>query len=181
MTDLLPTAHVGTSGDGSGTSYADHPFLAYAHIIPGVFYLLFAPFQLSRTLRRRRLDLHRQLGRILVGAGLVTGAFAIGFGLLYPYGGFSEASASAVFGVYFVVALVLAYRSVKRGDVATHRRWMIRAVAIGTGVGTIRALVGLSEGLGIASFENAFGPTFWIAFVLHASAAEVWLNFRPRP
>lgn len=160
--------------DSFDRRYAEHPVLAYAHILPGLVYLGIAPFQVSRRFRRGRLPRHRAMGRVAIVAGLITGVFAIAVGLVFPYGGATEASASVVFGIYFLAALVLAYRSVRAADVDGHRRWMIRAFAVGTGVGTIRLLIGISQPFGI-SFESIFGPAFWIAFVAHALAAEAWL------
>jgi uncharacterized membrane protein YozB (DUF420 family) len=159
--------------------YALQPALAYAHIIPGVVYLLLAPFQISRRFRNRHLELHRRIGRFLVPTGVVTGVFAVAFGFFFSFGGFAEASATLVFGVYFVVALVVAFRAIRAGDQVTHRRWMIRAFAIGLGVGSIRLWVGLFQATGLLTFEAAFGVAFWIAFVIHAIAAEIWLRLRP--
>jgi hypothetical protein len=55
-----------------------------------------------------------------------------------------------VFGI--LTALVLAYRAIRGLDLTRHRRWMIRAFAIGIGVGLIRIIIGLFEGLGILTF-----------------------------
>lgn len=158
--------------------YAEHPGLAYAHIIPGLVYLSIAPLQVSRRFRNANLARHRRLGRVALGAGVVTGIFAIAVGIEFPFGGWTESTASVVFGCYFLAALVVAFRAVRAGDTHTHRRWMIRAFAIGVGVGTIRLVVGLAQAFGV-SFEAIFGPAFWIAFVLHAAAAEVWLRIFP--
>lgn len=160
--------------------YAEHPLLAYAHILPGLLYLGIAPFQVSERVRNGDIPRHRRLGRIALVAGLITGAFAIVVGLVFPYGGVVEASASTIFGLYFLSALALAYRAVRRGDVDIHRRWMIRAFAIGIGVGTIRLVIGFSQAFGVA-FDSIFGLAFWIAFVTHAIAAEWWLQRFPTP
>lgn len=163
--------------------YAENPVLAYGHILPGIVYLTVAPFQIARPVRRRHLDLHRTVGRVLIVAGLLSAVFALALGLFIPFGGIAESSATVVFGVYFAAALVLAYRAVGAGDIAAHRAWMIRAFAIGTGVGTIRVLVGFSEGFGLAEFDQVFGPAFWVAFGLHALLAEAWIRQlrAPRP
>lgn len=58
---------------------------------------------------------------------------------------------------------------------------MIRAFAIGLAVGTIRMWIGLFEATGVFEFQDAFGPAFWIAFVMHAIAAEIWLRVRRTP
>jgi uncharacterized membrane protein YozB (DUF420 family) len=89
-------------------------------------------------------------------------------------------SATLVFGLYFLAALVLAYRAIRSGRVSIHRRFMIRAFAVGVGVGMIRIVVGIGEAFGIG-IEQSFGAAFWIAFVVLAFLAEVWLRLRPDP
>ncbi|HEY3893735.1 MAG TPA: DUF2306 domain-containing protein [Pseudonocardiaceae bacterium] len=160
-------------------NYALHPVLAYAHILPGVLYLVGAPFQLSRGFRARHLAWHRRMGRVVLPAGVVAGVFAFVFGMLFPFGGVVEASATAVFAVYFVTALIIAFLAVKNGDITRHRRWMIRAFAIGLAVGTIRIWIGVFQALGLLSFQDSFGVAFWLSFVLHALVAEVYLRKRP--
>jgi len=159
--------------------YALNPALAYAHILPGAVYLLGAPVQLSRRIRTRSLRFHRALGRVVLVAGIVTGLFAIAVGILMPFGGSAETTATVVFGTYFLAALTLAYRAIRRGKIPTHRRWMIRAFALGVGVGLIRIIVGIFEGTGALEFSDAFGLSFWLAFVIMTVAAETWLRLRP--
>jgi hypothetical protein len=78
------------------------------------------------------------------------GIFAIAFGAFYSFGGWPEAVAAIAFGTYFGTALVLAFRAIRRGDVTRHRRWMIRAFALGLAVGTIRIWIGLFTVLGMS-------------------------------
>jgi uncharacterized membrane protein YozB (DUF420 family) len=159
--------------------YAQYPILAYAHIIPGVVYLVLAPFQVSRRFRNRHLDLHRKMGRVLVPTGILSGVMGVIFGFFFSFGGFAEASASVVFGTWFTLALALAYSYIRAGDTVRHRRWMIRAFAIGLGVGTIRIWVGLFQGFGLLDEVTSFGVAFWLSWTLHVIAAEVWLWRRP--
>ena len=161
--------------------YAEFPWLAYAHVAPGVLYLLLAPIQLWRGFRVRHYAWHRRIGRVAVLAGLVAGVFGIVFGIFLAFGGALQAAASVVFGAWFVTALTMAYRSIRRGDRRAHRRWMIRVFAIGLAVGTIRIWIGLFEALGLLGFRDAFGIAFWLAFSMHALAAELWLRWRPWP
>ena len=159
--------------------YAQYPILAYAHIIPGVVYLVLAPFQISRRFRNRHLDLHRKMGRFLVPTGILSGVVGVIFGFFFSFGGFAEASASVVFGTWFTLALALAYSYIRAGDTVRHRRWMIRAFAIGLGVGTIRIWVGLFQGFGLLDEVTSFGVAFWLSWTLHVIAAEIWLWQRP--
>jgi uncharacterized membrane protein YozB (DUF420 family) len=119
------------------------------------------------------------MGRVVLGAGLVSGTFALVFGAPNAYGGFWESVATILFSSYFLIALGLALRAILRRDVTTHRRWMIRAFAIGLAVGTIRLWVGLFLGLGLLDLQGSFAPAFWLAFTMHAVVAELWLRWRP--
>ncbi len=155
--------------------YALHPVLAYLHIIPGVFFLLGAPFQLSRRFRSRHMKAHRVFGRVLVVSALVAGVYALVIGAVFPFGGLGEATATWVFGVWFLICLVKGFGHARRREIAEHRAWMIRAVAMALAVGSIRIWIGLFEGFGVLESETAFAAAFWIAFLLHAAGAEWWL------
>ncbi len=123
---------------------------------------------------------HRRLGRVLAGAAMISGVFALIFGGRFSYGGLPEASAAVVFGLWFLTCLVLAVRAIRRDDIVHHRRWMIRAFAIGIGIGTTRIWLALF-GIAGLDFASSFGPAFWISFSLHAVAAELWLRAFPNP
>lgn len=56
------------------------------------------------------------------------------------------------------------------------REWMIRAFAVGLAVATIRPIIALFFIFSRLSPHVFFGTAFWIGFVLHAMAAEVWIN-----
>ena len=159
--------------------YVANPLTAYLHILPGAAYLLGALFQLSRRFREKHLRLHRRMGLFVLGAGLLSGVFALIFGVPHAFGGMGQAAATVVFGVWFLTGLCIAFTAIRRGNVRMHRRWMIRAFAIGLGVGSIRIWIGLLEAAEIMTFEATFAPSFWLGLGTHALAAEVWLRWRP--
>jgi hypothetical protein len=68
-----------------------------------------ATLQLAYWLRRRHYAVHRRVGRIQLGAGLLSGAMAAVIGLFFPIGGPGEVSATVLFGVWFLVCLALAF------------------------------------------------------------------------
>jgi Predicted membrane protein (DUF2306) len=75
---------------------------------------------------------------------------------------------------------VLAVRAIRRDDIVHHRRWMIRAFAIGIGIATIRIWLALLQIVGVGE-ASSFGPAFWISFPLHVVAGELWLWAFPNP
>ena len=74
---------------------------------------------------------------------------------------------------------LLACRAIKCDNPAQHRHWMIRAFAIGVGVGTIRVWIGVFAGFGLLSLSASHDVAFWLAFLIHVAAAEWWLQRTP--
>jgi ABC-type uncharacterized transport system YnjBCD permease subunit len=56
---------------------------------------------------------------------------------------------------------------------------MIRAFAVGVGVGTIRIWIGLLLGSGLLDFHDTFAVAFWIGLSLNVLAAEWWIRTTP--
>jgi uncharacterized membrane protein YozB (DUF420 family) len=178
----VPHVTAGTVPDeGIDREYALHPLLAATHIGLGVVYLLGASLQLWRPFRVRHYQVHRRLGRVLAPLAAVSGATGVIFGARYAFGGRAESAASVLFGSWFVLALVLAVVAIRRGDVVSHRRWMVRAFAVGLAVGTVRVWIGVFSALGVLTFPDRFAVSFWIGFCLHVLVAEWWLRTRPYP
>jgi uncharacterized membrane protein len=182
MIEDIPHIQAGTiPEDEYARPYVEHAWLAVAHIAPGVLYLIGAPFQLAYRIRSRAYWFHRRLGRLLLVAALLSGIFAIAYGIPFAFGGVGESSAAVVFSLWFMTCLVLAYRAIKQDRVRDHRRWMIRAFAIGLGVGSIRIWIGIFSATGLLDFQSSFAPAFWIAFISHAIGAELWIRTTPHP
>lgn len=174
--------------DDFAERYVDNPWRAYLHIGPGLVYLLGAPLQLSRRFRARHYTVHRRLGRVLLACALLGATFALLFGIPLAWGGAGESVATVVFGCWFIACLVLAFRAIRRDDVPQHRRWMIRAFAVGVGIGTIRIWVGIFEGIEqamsggttpTAPDPTMFAIAFWLAFTMHVAIGEWWLRRTP--
>lgn len=170
-------------------NYALHPVPAVAHIVPGLIFVIGAGFQTWPGFRRKHLTLHRRMGRVVAVAGLTAASAGLYVGISHPYDGWSERSASMVFGSWMLLCLVVGWRAVRRRDVATHRRWMIRAFAVALAISTIRLWAVIfsmtispqtATGLGqLAPPQSTFGLAFWLGFGLNVAAAEWWLR-RPR-
>ena len=161
--------------------FARYPILTLIHIIPGVLFLLLGPLQFSATIRARRLRWHRWSGRVYLICSLIIGVSALVMSLAMPaIGGPTQAVATTLFALLFLLALGKAYWSVLHRQIAQHREWMIRAFAIGLAVATIRPIIGLffaTSRLSSLTPDMFFGIAFWIGFVLHFLAAEAWIRW----
>jgi Predicted membrane protein (DUF2306) len=165
--------------------FARYPVLTLVHILPGLLFVVLGPLQFSSTFRKRHLQWHRRSGRVLFLCGAVIGVSALVMSFAMPaIGGVNQAAATALFGSWFLFALGKAFRHILRREIALHREWMIRAFSIGLAVATIRPIIAVffatSPFSGLTPYEF-FGTGFWIGFVMHLIAAEVWIQWtRPQ-
>jgi uncharacterized membrane protein len=164
--------------------FARYPVVTLVHILPGLLFMVLGPLQFSSTIRARHLQWHRRSGRVYLICGLVIGVSALVMSVAMPsIGGATQAAATTLFALFFLVALGKAYWHVMRREIARHREWMIRAFAIGLAVATIRPIIGLffatSRFSGLTP-DVFFGIAFWIGFVLHLIAAEGWIQLTRR-
>lgn len=160
--------------------FAQYPVLTLVHVVPALLFVVLAPLQFSATFRKCHLEWHRRTGRIVLLCGTVIGISALVMSFWMPaIGGISQAASTTLFGLFFLFALVKAFLHILRREVVLHREWMIRAFSIGLAVATIRPIVAIffatSRFSGLRPPEF-FGTAFWIGFVLHLIAAEVWIN-----
>jgi hypothetical protein len=116
-------------------------------------------------------------------SGVVTGITALAMTTRMAIGGATERAATGLFGVIFLIALGRAFVCIRRGEVARHREWMIRAFAVGLAVATVRPIVGAffaAQSLTHLKPDEFFGIAFWLGFTTHLVAAEVWINYTRR-
>ncbi len=158
--------------------FAAHPRTTLLHVVPGGLFLLIAPLQFSSWIRRRHVRFHRWSGRFLVLIAVVSTVPGLFFGLVIPYAGLVESAAIALFGGLFLVALVRAVLAIRRGEVARHREWMIRAFAVALAIATVRVVaIALDIALTPAGIRPPalFALSVWTGWVLTVGAAELWI------
>jgi uncharacterized membrane protein len=156
--------------------FAAHPTLTLLHVLPGALFLTLGPLQFSRRIRTRHLRFHRWSGRVLVAAAIVSAIASFYFGILHPFAGFGEVSAIATFGALIVYFVVRGFVAIRRGDVAHHRRWMIRAFAVGIGISTIRVVGAIVQLAARTTPAETVTISFWAGWTLTLAAAEMWIR-----
>lgn len=128
----------------SGAHPADSAHLAvapvswFAHALAGVAFGITGPVQFVRALRNRFGALHRVSGRIFVLSGAILGLS--GLSLLTQVESQRTPVADiarGLFGLALLIALALAMVAIRNRDFVRHRAWMIRAYAVGMGLGTV--------------------------------------------
>ena len=119
--------------------FGGFPLPLVVHIVGASTYAVVGAFQLVPRFLSRHRGWHRGAGRVLAGAGLGVAGSALWMTLFYapqPGTGSLLYVLRLAFGAAMACCLVLGVTTIRRGDVAGHRAWMIRAYAIGLAAGT---------------------------------------------
>ena len=161
--------------------FARHLALTLVHILPGGLFLVLAPLQFMPSMRRKHLQLHRWMGRVLVVCGLIIGVSALIMSYKMNIGGLNETAATSLFAIVFLICLIKAYLHIRRKEVMRHREWMIRAFGVGLGVATTRPIVGMFFAFRKLTPHEFFGIAFWLGFSITFLAAEAWVAYTRQP
>jgi uncharacterized membrane protein len=159
-----------------------HPAATLLHAIPGALFLILAPLQLIPSLRARRPVLHRWSGRILLMAGAcVAGSALYLVWWLAPSAGIRESLLITVIATLFLVSGTQAWLAIRAGRRAEHREWMLRFLAAGLAISTIRIvsfpIAAMTSGMNV---QTAFLLSMVVGWVITLGAAEWWIR-RTRP
>lgn len=139
-----------------------------------------AAFQFSNRLRARHLWMHRLLGYAYVTSVFISAPFAVVIALKIPKP-FSVVAANCMQSLGWVLSTSIALYCVRIGNIALHRRWMIRSYpfamvfTVGRTVSLFVPAVRLSPSAGEA--------VFWLAIALAAFLPNIFLDWpamRPR-
>lgn len=151
------------------------PVSLFVHVLAGVAFGIAGPVQFIRALRHRFGALHRVLGRIFVLSGAIIGLS--GLSILVQVTSTRTPLvdiARGLFGVALLIALAMAMAAIRERDFPRHRAWVIRAYAVGMGLGTV-ALVYIP--IYIVTGQPPIGPMsdilFVVSWVMTIAFAEV--------
>jgi uncharacterized membrane protein len=116
------------------------PIPVVIHIVSVTIYCLLGAFQFHSGFRRRHPRWHRNSGRILLPCGIAAALSGLWMTQFYPPPVLDGTTTLYVIrlavGAAMFVFLIAAFAAIRRGDVATHSAFMIRAYALGIGAGT---------------------------------------------
>lgn len=149
----------------------ERPLAFYGHVVGATIALALVPFQFWTRLRIRHLTLHRWLGRLYAVAILLGGTSGVWLAMTTQTGAVAG-TGFALLGVTWLYVTGNAVRLAMVGDIAAHRRWMIRSAALTLAAVTLRIYLPiLAATLG---FETGYTLVAWLCWVPNALFAE-WL------
>ncbi|QJB32231.1 DUF2306 domain-containing protein [Chitinophaga oryzae] len=146
----------------------------YAHILPGGLALLIGWLQFNRRLRERRVQFHRQLGKVYVIAVLISSLAGFCIGFTATAGPVAQAGFICLAIVWFTTTL-LAYTTIIKGNTAQHEKLMIYSYAACLAAVTLRLWLPLLV-YELHQFVIAYRVVAWLCWVPNIFVA--WLIAR---
>ena len=153
------------------------------HAFFGALAMLLGVFQFSNRLRARYLETHRMLGYIYVVSVFIAAPLAVPMTVRF---GPSLVAASGIQSFGWMLTTAIALFCVRQGNVAQHRRWMIRSYPFAMVFTVTRMIIPIPAvyRLGVAGVETVV----WTVIALAAILPNILLDWRaivarpvPRP
>lgn len=144
----------------------------YTHVFASVFALVLGPFQFWGRLRTTRLNLHRWLGRLYLGVGVLVGGLAGLFMAFHAFGGVAARLGFGFLALGWLYTGLRAYLAIRARDVVAHRRWMVRNFSLTFAAVTLRLWLPASIVSGVA-FEVAYPVIAWLCWLPNLVVAEL--------
>ena len=161
-------------------TFVAHRAGIYVHVFASTVALVLGPLQFSSRLRTARPGLHRWSGRCYLGVGVLCGGLAGLYMALHAFGGPGSRIGFGCLALAWMYTGFRAYRSIRAGDAASHRRWMVRNFALTFAAVTLRLWLPASVASGMP-FEAAYPVVAWLCWVPNLLAAELFLRRKRDP
>lgn len=146
----------------------------YGHISFGGVALLTGWSQFSEKLRRKRLQLHRNLGKIYVVSVLISGLCGVCIAF-YATGDYITMFGFLGLGVVWLYTTGSAYVAIRKGDVALHQGMMIYSYAACFAAVTLRIWLPLLT-IAFGAFLPAYKVVAWLCWVPNIIFAYFWVR-----
>lgn len=150
----------------------------HAHVFAALFALVLGPFQFSARLRSARPALHRWMGRLYLGIGVLVGGMAGLYMASFAYGGPVARLGFGLLALAWLYTGLRAYQAIRARKVMEHRRWMVRNFALTFAAVTLRLWLPASM-LASLPFELAYPAIAWLCWVPNLLVAERMMRSTP--
>ncbi len=152
-------------------------FSLRTHVLAGCVCLIASLPQFSKTLLRRFPSFHQICGRIYaIGILLIVSPTGIHLAF-FAKGGLVGQSGFLLLGIATFLTTLLGITTIRNGDRAAHRRWMIRSFALVATAVSFRIYHFLFFYAGI-SIEANYVVSLWLSILGNAAVAELILKHR---
>lgn len=149
----------------------------FTHVGLGATALALGPFQFWRRFRNRQLRLHRQLGKVYVGAILVGSVCAFCAAWFASTGWVAAVGFMGLATAWFFTTL-RAYQAIRARKLKAHEQWMYRSYAVTLSAVTLRIILPFEIAVLGLPFSTAYPVVAWLCWVPNLIFVEWWMRNR---
>jgi uncharacterized membrane protein len=171
---LLAAPHTRSPFDVS--LFAALPLPVVLHLAGGAIAISFGALQMSATLRRRHIKVHRWLGRLYVLAVCVAALASLRMAA-NSFGGIPTHLGFGLLAILWLTSTLLAFLHARARRIELHRMWMIRSYALTLAAVMLRVYIPLSQIAGLP-FERCYIAISWLCWVPNLVIADWWILAR---
>lgn len=143
----------------------------WLHVFGGILALTIGPFQFHPGIRKKRMKLHRSLGKIYVGAILMAGLSGIPVSLMAE-GGWIARIGFLLLALTWLYTTGQAYVQIRQRNIEAHKRWMRLSYATTFAAVTLRIWLPLLMGIGL-DFPTSYATVAWLCWVPNLIVVEL--------
>lgn len=153
-------------------SFSARPLLVTVHTLFGPIALVCGLTNLLPAMRHRRWLAHRTIGRTYVVSVMMLGLAGLA---LSPHaaGGIAARSGFFLLALTTLGTALVGYRHIRRGDVRSHREWMLRSYACIFAAVTLRIWMPILMLATDGEFLPAYRLVAWLAWIPNLVWAEI--------
>jgi uncharacterized membrane protein len=158
-------------------------YALWAHLAGGLTALVIGPIQLWLGLTRRRLRLHRLLGRIYLGMAIVSLSGASYLIAKELPGDWVFAGGLLGLACAWTLTTGLGYLAIRRRRIQQHQEWMIRSYVVASAFVFFRVFVDVLHAFGVhgpkgAQTAEELKLAAWVCWAIPLLLAEVLIQWR---
>ncbi|MEN3365538.1 MAG: hypothetical protein V7606_2812 [Burkholderiales bacterium] len=151
--------------------FVAHPLGVYIHVFAAAVALLLGPSQFSARLRRSRIHLHRWMGRVYLGVGVLIGGLSGLYISQFAFGGFVAKLGFATLAIGWLYTGLRAFLAIRRRAIDEHRKWMVRNFSLAFAAVMLRLYIPAAVVAGV-DFAVAYPIIAWLCWVPNVVFAE---------
>ena len=148
-----------------------------AHIICGLIATIIGPFQFIGVLRRKAIGLHRNLGKVYVGA-IVISTFISFYLVSTARLGLAYAVGLAFLGIAWLGSTLMAYFSIRKKNIVMHKEWMIKSYVLTLAFVSFRVVEDILIMMDLGTFADRKILMAWGCWAIPFFITEVLLQSR---
>ncbi|MBV1776437.1 DUF2306 domain-containing protein [Burkholderiaceae bacterium DAT-1] len=156
-------------------TFAAHATAVYIHAFASSIALIIGPLQFSGRIRRRWPQVHRWMGRIYLGVGILAGGVSALYIAQFAYGGLPSRLGFSSLALLWLYTGYHAYSAIRAGNIKQHRTWMLRNVCLTYAAVTLRIYLPVSL-VAQLNFDVTYPAISWLCWVPNALFAEWYVR-----